>query len=261
MLRRRAALLILAALVASAASAQDIRIVVDADGVNASFSGAMDGAPSGDFVGKLSLNHSKSEINVKGTAQASLQRVRISVKLNYKDVPEDWLNRYRSYDFDYRLHGQIAGARNVDWAGTRRYDEVEAETKDNGGADFLRLSSIALTQAASNQISARVQVAIQNPLSFPLKMTSANYRLTAKGKEIGSGSIKNATLRPAQNTLDLPMDLDQAALLSAVGAALRSGGNAVGHLHGTLVIGLPGGDIEVPLDLTGKVSLTKGTSP
>jgi LEA14-like dessication related protein len=255
MLRR--VLLILAALTAPAASAQDIRLVVDPDSVTASFSGAMDGAPSGAFAGKLTLNRSSSEIPVTGTAQASLQRVRITVKVKYSDVPQDWFNRYRSYDFDYRLHGQIAGSRNVDWAGTRRYDDVEAETKDNGGADFLRLSSVGLTQGASNQISARAQVAVQNPLSFPLKITSANYRLSAKGKEVGSGSLKGATLHPQQNILDLPLDLDQTALLAALGAALRSGGNAIGHLQGTLVIGLPGGDIEVPLDLTGKVSLSK----
>jgi LEA14-like dessication related protein len=253
---RRALLFMLTALVAPIASAQDVRLVVDAQSVTAAFSGAMDGAPSGAFVGKLSLNRSSSEIPVTGTAQASLQRVRITIKVKYADVPQDWFNRYRSYDFDYRLHGLIAGARNLDWSGTRRYDEVEAETKDNGGSDFVKLSSVALTQTSKN-IGVRVQVTIENPLSFPLKISSAKYRLSAKGREVGSGTLKSAMLRPAQNTLDLPVDLDQAALLSAVGAALRSGGAIYGHLQGTLVIGLPGADLEVPLDVTARASLSK----
>jgi len=253
---RRALLLMLTAFVAPIASAQDIRLVVDAQSVTASFSGPMDGAPSGAFTGKLSLNRSSSEIPVTGTAQSSLQRVRITIKVKYADVPQDWFNRYRSYDFDYRLRGQIAGTRNVDWSGTRRYDDVEAETKDNGGSDFIKLSSIALTQTSSKDIGARVQATIENPLSFPLKISSAKYRLSVKGREIGSGSLKGATLHPAQNTLDLPVDLDQAALLAAVGAALRSSGPIYGHLQGTLVIGLPGADLEVPLELTGRASLS-----
>jgi len=247
----------LAALFASIAGAQDIRLLVDAQHVTAVFSGAMDGAPSGPFAGNLSLNRSSSEIPVTGNAQASLQRVRITVTIKYSDVPQDWLNRYRSYDFDYRLHGQIAGARNVDWAGSKRYDEVEAETKDNGGSDFMRLTSIALTQTTPKDMSAKIQVSIQNPLSFPLKIASASYRLSAKDHNLGSGSMKAANLHPAQNTLDLPIDLDQAALLAVVAAALKSGGPITAHLQGTLVIAMPGADVEVPIDLTGKVSLSK----
>ena len=252
--RRLSLLVVLSTFVAPFASAQEIQLTVEAQSFTTVFSAVMDGAPSGPFSGWLSLNGSRSEIPVTGSALSSLKRVQITVKVKYAAVPEDWLNRFRRSDFDYRLRGQIAGARNIDWAGSKFYSEVQAETRENGGSDFVKLSSIVLTQATPTEIAAHAQVSIQNPLSFPLKLASTSYRLSVKGREVGSGATQSVALVPAQNTLDLPINLDHGKLLAAAGSALRSGG-VQARLEGTLVIRLPGGDISIPLDLSGKFAL------
>jgi LEA14-like dessication related protein len=243
--------------VADPPSSQDIHITVGMDGFTAVLSSAMPGARSGAFSGSLSLNGSPSEIPVTGTAQASVERLRITVKVKYRDVPEDWANRFRIGDFDYRLRGRVGGVRNIDWWGTKRYDQVEAETPENAASGFVKLGSIVLTQLTRSESAARAQVTVQNPLSFPLKIASTRYELSAKGREVGYGSTKNMILQPAQNILDLPIEVDNGKLLAAASTALRSGGKVDGHLQGTLVIRLPGGYIDVPLDLSGRFALPK----
>jgi LEA14-like dessication related protein len=62
-------------------------------------------------------------------------------------------------------------------------------------------------------------------------------------------------LRPGQETtLRLPIDLDHGQLLAAAGSALSSGGDVEGRLRGALVVRLAGGDIPVPLELSGRLS-------
>ena len=57
--------------------------------------------------------------------------------------------------------------------------------------------------------------------------------------------------------MSLPIDLDHGELLAAAGSALRAGGEIEGRLRGSLVVRLPGGDIPVPIDLSGRVSLLR----
>jgi LEA14-like dessication related protein len=250
-------LLVLSTFLAPSASSQDIQVTLEADAFTAVLSSAMPGAPSGAFSGSLSLNGSPSEIPVTGSAQASPDRLRITVKAKYRDVPEDWANRFRIGDFDYRLRGRVGRVLNIDWSGTKRYDEVEVETPENAPSNFVKLGSIELTQLTSSGSAARAQVTIRNPLSFPLKIASTRYQLSAKGRDVGFGSTKNMILQPAQNTLDLPIEVDHGELLAAARTALRSGGKVDGRLQGTLVIRLPGGYIDFPLDLSGRFSFSK----
>jgi LEA14-like dessication related protein len=97
---------------------------------------------------------------------------------------------------------------------------------------------------------------VRNPFAFPLKVASATYRLFANGREVGSGETRGLLLHPKQdNALDFPAELDHSALLGAAGGALASGGEVDGRLNGVLVVRLPGGDLPVPLDLSGRFAL------
>jgi LEA14-like dessication related protein len=252
---RRAIFCLATAFAARFASAQDIQVTVGPLSITAVFSGAMEGAPSGAFSGFLSLNGSPSEIPVGGTARSTAGRVRVTMKVKYGDVPEDWLKRSRLSQFDYRLRGRIAGARNVDWSGTKPYRQIESETRDNGASDFVKLSAIALKRLTATDIAAYGKISIQNPLSFPLRLAGTDYRVSVKGREIGSGSTKSMALAPGPNALDLPIDLDQREILAAAGSALASGGSVQARFQGTLAVRLPGGDITVPLDLSGRLTL------
>ncbi|HEX7251836.1 MAG TPA: LEA type 2 family protein [Thermoanaerobaculia bacterium] len=229
------------------------------DGVTAVLFGAPAGAAGGAFAGTLSLNGSSAEIPVSGTAQLSGERVAITFKLKYREIPEDWASRFRLADFDYRLRGRVAGTSPIDWSGTKRWDEVETEKSEGTtSADFIKLGSMQLTEFSLFQSAAKADVKVTNPLSFPLKLASTSYRLSANGREVGSGSTKGLILHASQETLlELPIEIDHTELLAAAGSAVSSGGEVEARLKGSLVIRLPGGDISVPLDLAGKFSLFK----
>jgi LEA14-like dessication related protein len=249
-------LLLLPTLLASVAAPLDIRVVAESESFTAVLSGAMPAAPAGALSGSLSLNGSSSEVPITGVVHPSAQRVDLSVKVKYRDVPEDWVNRLRAADFDYRLRCRLAGARDMEWSGTKRWDQVEVEGREAAASGFVKLGSIELTEFSLLESTARADVTVRNPFSFPLKLASASYRLLVNGREVGSGATRGTTLRAEQRTtLNLPIDLDHGQLLAAAGSTLGSSGQVEGRLRGNLVVRLPGGDIQVPIDLSGRFSL------
>jgi LEA14-like dessication related protein len=251
-------LLILSALPAAATPALDLRVVPDSESFAVIVSGTEPKASAGAFSGALLLYGSPSEISVTGVARATGDRLELSMKIRYRDVPEDWIKRFRAADFDYRLRGRVAGGSSVEWSGTRRWAEISVEKREDALSGFVKLGSIALTQFSLLESAARAEVTVRNPLSFPLKLASSSYRLFANGSEVGSGSTGEMTLpAAAETTLRLPIDLDHGQLLSAVGSALRSGGEIEGRLRGSLLVRLTGGDVPVPIDLSGRVSLLR----
>jgi LEA14-like dessication related protein len=243
------------ALLASAATPADIRVIPEPQAFTVILSGAKPAAPAGAFSGSVSLNGSSSEVPVTGLARVSGERLELSVKMLYRDVPEDWFKRFRASDFDYRLRGRVVGGSPVEWSGTRRWDQVEVEKREDAASGFVRLTSIQLTEFSLFESAARADVTVRNPLAFPLKLASTRYRLLANGRDVGSGATGEMILRPGQETtLNLPIDLDHGQLLAAAGSALRSGGDVEGRLCGTLLVRLPGGDIPVPINLSGRFS-------
>jgi LEA14-like dessication related protein len=254
----RILLLALSALLYAVAAPLEIRVVPEAETLTVIVSGAESRAPAGAFSGSLSLNGSASQIPITGVARATAERLELSVKVRYRDVPEDWIKRFRAADFDYRLRGRVAGGSALEWSGTRRWGEIAIENREESVSGFVRLGSIALTQFSLLESAAKADVTVKNPLTFPLKLASTSYRLFANGLEVGSGVTGEMVLKAAQETaLHLPIDLDHGQLLAAAGSALRSGGEVQGRLRGNLVVRLPGGDIPVPLDLSGRVSLLR----
>ena len=254
----RILLLVLTGLMAAVAAPLQVRVVPEMETFTVTLSGVEPHAQAGAFSGSLSLYGSSSEIPMTGVARMSAERLELSMKVKYRDVPEDWIKRFRAADFDYRLRGRIAGESAVEWSGTKRWGEVSVESREEAVSGFVKLGSIALTQFSLFESAAKAEVTVRNPLSFPLTLASASYRLFANGREVGSGRAKEMILKAAQETtLPLPIDLDHGQLLAAAGAALRSGGEVEGRLRGSLVVRLHGGDIPVPLDLSGRVSLLR----
>lgn len=246
------------ALLASAATPADIRVAPELEAVTVILSRAEPGATAGAFSGSVSLNGSSSAVPVNGMARVSGERLEISVKMRYRDVPEDWIKRLRASDFDYRLRGRGAGGTPIEWSGTNRWDQVEVEKGDGAASDFVKLAAIQVTEFSLFESAARADITVRNPLSFPLKLASATCRLFANGSEVGSGVAGETILRPGQETtLKLPIDLDHGQLLAAAGSALRAGGDVEGRLRGTLVVRLPGADIPVPLNLSGRFSVLR----
>jgi len=250
-------LLLLPFFLASLGRPLDIEVRPVEQSFTAVLSGPAAGLSAGAFRGALSLNGSREEVPVSGVAERQGSEWRLPITIRYADVPADWANRFRLGAFDYRLHGSVAGVP-LELAGTKRWEAVEVEGDKSVVSRFLVLSSVEVTDFSFLESEARALLSVRNPFSFPLKVASARYRLHANGREVGSGETRGLLLRPSRvSTLSLPVELDHGELVAAAGRALLSRGEVKARLNGALTIRMPGGDVSVPLDLSGGLSLSE----
>ena len=218
--------------------------------------GPAPGPAVGDFGGTITVNGSPAAMPASGKTELSQGRLKLLLTLRWADVPADWVSRYRPEGFDYRVRGRVGGREELDWSGSLRWNEVEVDGGRETASHYLRLGSIELTRFSLLESEARAKVAVRNPFSFPLKVAGADYRLYANGREVGAGDTRGLLLHAArESTLDFPIEIDHGQLLAAAGEALASGGEVGGRLQGRLTVRLPGGDIAVPLDLSGRLEL------
>ncbi len=208
----------------------------------------------GTFRGAIAVNGSASEVPVSGTVTHAGELWQLPVVVRYADLPADWADRFRADGFSYRLRS-TGGGTVREWTGTRSWKDVEVDGGKETLADFLTLDDVSLTELSLLSSEAQARMSVRNPFSFPLKIASSEYILLANGREVGSGQTQGMILHPAQkNVLTLPIEVDHGELISAAGKALMSGGEVAVKLRGRLVIRLKGGDVVVPLGLTGNLS-------
>ncbi|MFN2387919.1 MAG: LEA type 2 family protein [Thermoanaerobaculia bacterium] len=210
----------------------------------------------GDFRGALSLNGSPAEIVVAGRAERSPAGWSLPLTLRFADVPADWADRFQPASFQYVLRGRVAGEPPVEWRGTKRWESVGIEGENDSVRRFVKLQSLEVVELSFLESEALAIVAVRNPFSFPLKIASTRYRLQASGREVGEGATRGMLLRPLRvSALSLPIGLDHGALVAAAGRAVLSGGRVDARLRGDLTIRLPRGDLTVPIDLAGDLSV------
>ncbi|HEY1251519.1 MAG TPA: LEA type 2 family protein [Thermoanaerobaculia bacterium] len=223
--------------------------------LHATISGPEADLAEGEFHGTIALNDSPAELPLAGTVGHADGRWKLPVTVRYADVPADWADRFRAETFTYRLKGSVGGGAPREWTGTRPWKEVAIESDRQSGADFLKLEDVHLTQMSLLSSEAEAQLEIRNPFAFPLKIAETEYTLSVNGQEVGEGGTHGMVLHAAQNNvLTLPIEVDHGALLSAAGKALLAGGEIAARIHGKLVVRLKGGDLTVPLDLSGHLT-------
>jgi len=205
---------------------------------------------TGPFKGTITVNGSAAELPVAGTVTHAGGKWQLPFSVKFADVPEDWADRFRADGFSYRLRSAASPGR--EWTGTRAWKDVELEGSREAMSDFVALDDVQLTDVSLLSSEARARVSVRNPFSFPLKIASTEYVLFADGHEVGSGQTQGMILHPGQkNVLNMPIDVDHGALLSAAGGTVLSGGDVAVQLKGKLVVRLKGGDVAVPLAMSG----------
>lgn len=248
------ALFLLAAQAAPSPLAITLRIQGDKE-LRATISGPEADLAAGEFRGSIALNGSSAELPLSGTVIHADGRWKLPVTVRYVDVPVDWAERFRPETFTYRLRGGVGGGAPREWTGTRPWKEVEVESTKETGEEFLKLEHVHLTELSMLSSEGEAQLAVRNPLAFPLRIAQMDYTLIVNDQEVGQGATHGMILHPEQgNVLTLPIEIDHASLLSAAGKALLGGGEIAARLHGRLVIRLKGGDLTVPLDLSGHLA-------
>ncbi len=249
-----AAALLTALLVADPApSSGALRFAIEVAGVTdarVTISGPEAELPAGPFRGFVSINGSTAELPIAGVVAHSEGKFRLPVTVRYTELPEAWTDGFRTDTFTYRIRSASGSPR--EWTGTQPFREVEVtgESSDK----FLALRDVHLTDVSLLSSEAVGELMLVNPLGFDVKVAEATYVLLAEGEPVGEGSARGLILRgQRKNTLRLPIAIDHASLLSAAGRAAVAGDAAV-RLKGKLVLRLRGGDVAVPLDLSGHLS-------
>lgn len=223
---------------------------------SATLVGPAAGVRSGPFVGSISINGSPVELSVTGRADASGGRLRLPLTLRYSDVPQDWANRFRAETFGYRVRGRVGDSTPIEWSGVARWDDVGVEGERESVARFVRLVELEVTDVSLLSSDARAVLAVRNPFSFPITIASSRYRVTAGDRVVGNGSTRGLLLRPRrESTILLPVEVEHGALIAAAGGAVLSGEGVPARLAGALTVRLPGGDVPVPIDLAGRLSV------
>ena len=221
--------------------------------LSVTLSGAETELAPGPFKGSIAINGSASEMPVAGTVTHTGGHFVLPVVVRYADVPADWADRFQPDGFTYRLRSAGSPAR--EWTGTRRWKDVEVDGGRDTMSEFLVLEDVALTDVSLLSSEASARLSVRNPFAFPLKIAQMSYTLFADGREVGDGRTQGLILHPTQkNALALPIDVDHAALLSAAGGAVVSGGDVAVKLTGRLVVRLKGGDVAIPISLSGNLS-------
>jgi LEA14-like dessication related protein len=210
--------------------------------------------PAGPFQGTVSVNGSDAKMPVSGTVARNGAAWTLPIEVQFSKIPADWAERVRPDSFACRLEGRVGGAAK-EWTEAGNWKEVAVDAAEHVQEKFLSLKDVRITEMTLTSSEGVAELAIRNPFAFPLRIAETEYTIVAEGREVGSGATRGMLLHPTQtNVLTLPVEIDHGALLSAAGGALLSGGDVRVELNGKLVVRLKGGDVPVPLHLTGHLT-------
>jgi LEA14-like dessication related protein len=224
------------------------------DTVAVAFSGPGANIPTGEFRGKVSAYGSAVELPVTGRAARAGGGLRVTTRLRYADLPEDWGARVRPDGLDFRLRGTVGNVP-LEWTGRIPWGAVGVAAEEETAARFLSLKEIEMTSLSPSSSRGVARLEVVNPFSFPLRIASSQYRIEASGHPIGDGSTRGLLLRARRSsTLDFPIRVDHSQLIAAAGSAFLMSGEIDARLVGSLTVRLPAGDFRVPLDLSGRIS-------
>jgi LEA14-like dessication related protein len=250
---------LVASLVVAAAGAPGaLRFSVGVAGVTdarVTITGPESELPAGPFRGTFSVNGSSAELPISGVVALSDGKFRLPVTVRFAELPEAWTEGFNTETFAYRLRGasEAGGSKPREWTGTQSFREVEVSGE--GSEKFLALQDVRLTEMSLLSSEGLGELMLVNPLGFDVKIAEATYALFAEGEPVGEGSARGLILRGRRkNILRLPIAVDHASLLSAAGRAVAAGGDVAVRLKGKLVLRLRGGDVAVPLDLSGRLT-------
>lgn len=244
-------------LLLAAAPAPQVRIEVDPQPgrfFGISVSGPAPVPVAGQFRGAIALDGSASELPVVGRAETAGGRLTVRANLAYADVPKDWAERFSPDGFDFLFHG-AAGSQPVSWSGRLSWDRVAVGGDERTLSRFVRLTSFELTSLSIRRSEGRAVLRVENPFSFPVKISGTVYRLEANGHAIGRGTTKGRILHPKRaNAVELPFEVDHGEFFAAVGQAFAIGGDVAAELHGFLFLRFASGDVRVPIHFAGELS-------
>ena len=155
--------------------------------LTAIISGPAASVPSGEFRGRVSLYEAAHRGRWRWTTKRG-GVLRITMRIRYADLPEEWGKRVRPDGFEFRLRGVVAGAP-VDWRGRSLGRRHRLRGGERGGR-FVSLRDVEMTSLSPAGSHGVARISVVNPFTFPLRIASSDYQVEASGQAIGRGATR-----------------------------------------------------------------------
>jgi len=153
---------------------------------------------------------------------------------------------------DWSLVGErqsLPPARPIAWSGRAARETVRmTESTRTALRRFVSVQGVDLGALGLSASTVNVVLDVTNPLSFDLRIADVAYELRMNGGSVARGRTERILLRAGRtNRLEMPVEVDHAGLLAALGSAAMGNGGA-GILSGTGKLRLPSGDLDFPFE-------------
>ncbi len=196
--------------------------------------------------------------------EAALARGRagceVPISMVWASIPAEALQRARLDSVEIQLRGDwtTGGAsRPVEWNGTiPRAGIGLTESMRVTLRRFVKVPELDLGRVGFRSTTVNADVGVLVPLRFDLRVVEARCDVQVNGKRVASGGREKFILHAArENRLQIPITMDNGALVAAAGKTVLSGGKVKGLLSGHARIRLPGGDVDLPFELPVQLSV------
>lgn len=208
---------------------------------------------AGQFRGQLLVYEATPAVNVFGALQAVAGVCEMATSVPWSGLPEQVLRNARADALQVRFRGELVdgkAATRVNWTlSALKADVVLTEPirdtiKRFAMAPDMHLRSIGLTDSTVS-----VDINVQSPLAFDLRVLRATCGLQVQGAVVATGVKESFVVAGGRPTLiSIPVTMTHKALLTAAGNVLAQRGKVEGKLTGLVRLRLPAADVDVPVE-------------
>lgn len=218
------------------------------------------GKCAGQFRGELGFLEAAPGVQIAGDFVPGPQACELRTAIAWPDLHEravqgagsDGLRvRVRGERTEGRKKAKVAWAAHIPRAAIQFAEPMKVTIPRFAQAKDIRLGALGLEATTVD-----AEIAVRSPLRFHLRVMHVRCELQMEGLVVATGHKENFLIfggRP--NPISFPVNVNNRAMLSAMGSGLKKGAQAQGKLVGVARIRLSGGDVDVPVEFPVKVSL------
>lgn len=218
------------------------------------------GKCAGQFRGELGFLDAAPGVQIAGTFTAGPQACELRTSIPWPALHEEAVQRARNDGLSVRVRGErIEGGKKtrVAWVapvprGAIQFAEpMKATLPRFAQAKDMRIGALGLEATTVD-----AEIVVRSPLRFHLRVLHVRCELQLEGLVVASGHKENFLIfggRP--NPIAFPVNVNNRAMLTAMGSGLAKGAQAEGKLVGVARIRLSGGDVDVPVEFPVNISL------
>ena len=195
-------------------------------------------------------------IQPKGRAFEAVFMLNVELAL----LPAEILPKAGARPFEAVIQGVLIGDEdskvNVSAGATLAIGSPKVEIPTNNIPAFFRFDGASLSGLGLKEVKGEARVVLFNPLSFDVNVREFRYQLIVGDKKLAEGMRTGVRLHKLrENTVTIPITVQNSDLVSALGVTVRNKGTVEGRLAGSLLLRSGGEDVPLSFNSAGTVQL------